>query len=47
MDWGVSHTCGIRYSPMSQGVIERTHHTLKSILDKQKGGVTQATPPMQ
>lgn len=43
-DWGVWHTFGIPYSPTSQGMIERTYQTLKSILDQQKGGETQATP---
>ncbi|NXM93502.1 POK6 protein, partial [Sylvia borin] len=37
-DWGVRHTFGIPYSPTSQGMIERTHQTLKCILDQQKGG---------
>lgn len=37
-DWGVRHTFGIPYSPTSQGMIERTHQTLKRILDQQRGG---------
>ncbi|NXT14260.1 POK25 protein, partial [Prunella fulvescens] len=36
-DWGVWHTFGIPYSPTSQGMVERTHQTLKRILDQQKG----------
>ncbi|RMC20305.1 hypothetical protein DUI87_01152 [Hirundo rustica rustica] len=43
-DWGVRHTFGIPYSPTSQGMIERTHQTLKRILDQQKGGEDQAAP---
>ncbi|NXO68299.1 POK6 protein, partial [Phainopepla nitens] len=27
MDWGVRHTFGIPYSPTSQAIIERKHHT--------------------
>ncbi|RMC04205.1 hypothetical protein DUI87_19024 [Hirundo rustica rustica] len=42
--WGVRHTFGIPYSPTSQGMIERTHQTLKRILDQQKGGEDQAAP---
>uniref|UniRef100_A0A674HI78 Uncharacterized protein n=1 Tax=Taeniopygia guttata TaxID=59729 RepID=A0A674HI78_TAEGU len=43
-DWGVHHTFGIPHSPTSQGMVERTHQTLKRILNQQKGGVDQATP---
>ncbi|KFO54023.1 hypothetical protein N302_03683, partial [Corvus brachyrhynchos] len=27
MNWGVRHTFGIPYSPMSQAIVERTHHS--------------------
>lgn len=37
MDWGVRHTFRIPYSPTSQAIVERTHHTLKFILDQQEG----------
>ncbi|KFO62893.1 hypothetical protein N302_11657, partial [Corvus brachyrhynchos] len=37
MNWGVSHTFGIPYLPTSQAIVERTHHSFKRILDKQKG----------
>lgn len=37
-DWDVHHTFGIPYSPTGQGMVERTHQTLKRILDQQKGG---------
>lgn len=36
MDWDVHHTFGIPNSPKGQATIERTHPTLKSILEKQK-----------
>ena len=42
--WGVRHTFGI---PTGQAVIERTHHTLKTLLDKQKRGEAEATPHMR
>ncbi|RMC20445.1 hypothetical protein DUI87_01295 [Hirundo rustica rustica] len=44
--WGVHHTFGIPHSPTGQAIIERTHHTLKSILDRQKRGEADATPYM-
>ncbi|NXE43412.1 PO113 protein, partial [Ptilorrhoa leucosticta] len=37
MNWGAHHTFGIPYSPTSQAIVERTHHSLKCILDQQKG----------
>lgn len=46
MDWGFT-TFGIPHSLTSQAIVERTHHTLKHILDQQKWGVTQATPQMR
>lgn len=47
MNWGVCHTFGIPYSSTSQAIVERTHHSLKCILDQQKGDVAQATPQMR
>lgn len=41
------HTFGVPYSPTSQDIAERTHHSLKRILDQQKGGLAQATPQMR
>ncbi|NXE43004.1 POK19 protein, partial [Ptilorrhoa leucosticta] len=37
MTWGVRHTFGIPYSPTSQAIVEKTCHSLKCILDQQKG----------
>ncbi|NXY12580.1 POK25 protein, partial [Pteruthius melanotis] len=34
-DWGIEHKTGIPYSPTGQAVIERTHQTLKQVLQKQ------------
>ncbi|NXS15507.1 IGEB protein, partial [Mystacornis crossleyi] len=34
----VSHVTGIPHSPTSQAIIERTHQTLKRLLEIQKGG---------
>ncbi|TRZ08565.1 hypothetical protein HGM15179_018535 [Zosterops borbonicus] len=35
--WGVENKKGIPYSPTSQVVIERTHRSLKRILEQQRG----------
>lgn len=37
INWRVCHTFTITHSPTGQAIIERTHHTLKCILDQQKG----------
>ncbi|NWU25684.1 POK19 protein, partial [Dyaphorophyia castanea] len=34
----VEHTTGIPHSPTGQSVAERTHQTLKRILEQQRGG---------
>lgn len=44
---GVRHTFGIPHSPTGQAIIERTHHTLKTLLDKQKRGEAEAMPHMR
>ena len=36
--WGICHLTGIPYDPQGQAVIERAHHTLKLILNKQNRG---------
>ncbi|NXH15010.1 PO113 protein, partial [Bucco capensis] len=33
--WGIQHTTGIPHSPTGQAITERTHGTLKSVLQKQ------------
>ncbi|NXM56620.1 POK8 protein, partial [Illadopsis cleaveri] len=40
----VEHRKGIPYSPTSQAVIERTHHTLKKALEQQRGDVKINSP---
>jgi transposase InsO family protein len=40
----VTHLTGLPYNPQGQGIVERAHHTLKSYLIKQKGGVEEALP---
>ncbi|RMB92373.1 hypothetical protein DUI87_31248 [Hirundo rustica rustica] len=45
--WGVHHTFGIPHPPTGQAIIERTHQTLKSLLDRQKRGEADATPYMR
>ena len=42
--WGVIHTTGIPHSPTGQSLIERSHQSLKRLLQQQKGGVGAATP---
>ncbi|KFO55714.1 hypothetical protein N302_13856, partial [Corvus brachyrhynchos] len=37
-NWGVRHIFGIPNSSTGQAIIERMHHTLKSLLDEQKRG---------
>lgn len=41
----VTHITGLPYNPQGQGIIERTHRTLKSYLIKQKGGILAESPP--
>jgi transposase InsO family protein len=39
---------GIPYNPQGQGIIERTHRTIKQMLQKQKGGIGHShTPKMR
>ncbi|RMC21941.1 hypothetical protein DUI87_02812 [Hirundo rustica rustica] len=42
--WGVSHNFGIPHSPTGQAIVERTHGTLKRVLQKQKRGMQGETP---
>ncbi|TRZ05640.1 hypothetical protein HGM15179_021466 [Zosterops borbonicus] len=41
--WGVSHKFGIPHSPTGQTIVERTHGTLKWVLQKQKWGMQGVT----
>ena len=38
-EWNITHITGIPYNPQGQVIIERAHHTLKTHLLKQKGGI--------
>ena len=38
-EWNITHITGIPYNPQGQAIIERAHHTLKTLLLKQKGGI--------
>ena len=40
----VTHLTGLPYNPQGQGIVECAHHTLKSYLIKQKGGVDETLP---
>ncbi|KAM6394711.1 endogenous retrovirus group K member 18 Pol protein [Rhynochetos jubatus] len=42
--WGTQHVTGIPHSPTGQAIVERAHGTLKSLLQKQKGGM-EGEPP--
>lgn len=44
--WGVKHTMGISHSPSGQSIVERTHQTLKGVLDQQWRG-TETIPPTE
>uniref|UniRef100_A0A8C8SJB5 Integrase catalytic domain-containing protein n=1 Tax=Pelusios castaneus TaxID=367368 RepID=A0A8C8SJB5_9SAUR len=46
-DWGVRHTTGIPHSPTGQAIVERMHHTLKAMLDKQKRGSPLGMTPQE
>ena len=37
-EWNIQHSTGVPYSPQGQAIIERSHRTLKAMLQKQKGG---------
>ncbi|XP_017675802.1 PREDICTED: endogenous retrovirus group K member 25 Pol protein-like [Lepidothrix coronata] len=43
-DWGVLHSIGIPHSPTGQAIVERTHHTLKEMLQRQKRGESVYSP---
>ena len=46
MEVQVKH--GLPYNPQGQGIIERTHRTIKEMLQKQKGGIGYShTPKMR
>lgn len=36
-NWGITHKTGIPHSPTGQSIVERTHRTLKRVLEQQKG----------
>ena len=38
-EWNITHITRIPYNPQGQAIIERAHHTLKTHLLKQKGGI--------
>ena len=44
-EWNITHITGIPYNPQGQAIIERAHHTLKTHLLKQKGGIAGKSPP--
>ncbi|NXQ27829.1 POK19 protein, partial [Alaudala cheleensis] len=43
----VEHKRGIPYSPTGQTVVERTHQTLKRVLEQQKEGSKIELPPVR
>lgn len=46
-NWGITHKTGIPHSPTGQSIIERTHQTLKRVLEQQKGGEETNTPTLR
>ncbi|XP_054043331.1 uncharacterized protein LOC128903339 [Rissa tridactyla] len=44
ISWGITHITGIPHCPTGQSLIERSHQSLKRLLQQQKGGVGTATP---
>ncbi|NXX47425.1 POK8 protein, partial [Tricholaema leucomelas] len=40
----IQHVTGSPHSPTGQAIVERAHQTLKSLLNKQKGGESRNTP---
>ena len=42
--WGITHITGIPHSPTGQSLIERSHQSLKRLLQQQKGGMGMAIP---
>ena len=36
--WNIQHKTGIPYNPTGQAIVERAHHTFKTLLKKQKKG---------
>ncbi|KAK4810583.1 hypothetical protein QYF61_007320 [Mycteria americana] len=45
--WGVVHVTGIPHSPQGQAIVERSHQTLKHMLEKQKGGMVGESPQVR
>ncbi|NWV31199.1 POK19 protein, partial [Grantiella picta] len=43
----ISHVMGIPHSPTGQAIIERAHRTLKTTLERQRGGDEVTTPQMR
>lgn len=37
--WGTTHNTGIPHSPTGQSIVERSHNSLKCLLDKHKGQI--------
>ncbi|KAJ7415470.1 endogenous retrovirus group K member 25 Pol protein-like protein [Pitangus sulphuratus] len=45
--WGMEHATGIPHSPTGQGIVVRAHHTIKSMLERQKKMSANLSPNEQ
>ena len=39
--FSINHITGIPYNPQEQGIVERTHHTLKLQINKKRGNIQE------
>ncbi|RLV63140.1 hypothetical protein DV515_00018576, partial [Chloebia gouldiae] len=45
--WGVEHITGIPHSPTGQAIVERTHQSLKKIIEHQRAAMKVESPHVQ
>ena len=42
--WGIQQKTGIPYNPSGQAIVERAHHTFKTLLNRQERGHQETSP---